>query len=78
MYYFDALFEIYYLSIKLIIVLSQKVLALYGDSMQALKKLVGKTTVVKDVRYGTAERNLLDVSSSRSFATCFITGFRIL
>lgn len=43
------------------VVLSQKVLALYGDSMQVLKKLVGKTTVVKDVRYGKAERNLIDV-----------------
>lgn len=47
---------------------SQKVLALYGESLQALKKLIGKTTVVKDVRYGQAERNVMDVSELTTLA----------
>lgn len=44
----------------------QKVLELYNASLQNIKKIIGKTTVVKDVKYGPAERNVLDVSCSLS------------
>lgn len=41
----------------------QKVLDLYKESLTGLKKLVGHTSVLKDIRYGPAARNVLDVGS---------------
>lgn len=37
-------------------------LELYKESLSAIKSLTGQTTVIKDVKYGPAERNVLDVS----------------